>query len=54
MITTLCPGKRVLERVEEVKDDPGYDDIVIEANVHDDEHGGKPHSSEVGEKFLPH
>lgn len=52
--TTFFPGERILEAVEEVEDDPRYDDIVVEANVHDDKDRGNPDTSEVGEELLPH
>lgn len=54
MTVAFCPGQRILEGVEEVEDDPGNNDVVVEANVHNDKHRGNSDSSEVGEEFLPH
>ena len=42
-----------MEGVEEVEDDPGNDDVVVEADVDYDHHRGYPDSGEVGEEFVP-
>ena len=37
VVGTLAPRQGILERREEVEDDPGHDDVVIEADVDGDE-----------------